>query len=68
MVHTPGVVLVNVTGRPELEAAVSVGLVPKFCAPGFAKVIVWVVIGVTLFDDAEAEPVPAAFVAVTVNV
>jgi hypothetical protein len=68
MVHTSGVSLVNVTGSVESEVAVSVGWVPKFCAPGFANVIVCGALGITLFDAAEAWPVPALFVAVTVNV
>jgi hypothetical protein len=68
MVHTSGVSLVNVTGSPELEVAVSVGWVPKFCVPGPANVIVCGVLGVTLSEAAEAAPVPALFVAVTVNV
>jgi hypothetical protein len=42
--------------------------VPKFCAPGFAKLIVCEAFDVTLFDAAEATPVPAEFMAVTVNV
>ncbi|WP_211209726.1 hypothetical protein, partial [Uliginosibacterium gangwonense] len=53
---------------PEPEVAVNVGVVPKFCAPGLAKVMVCDVLGVTLFEAAEAEPVPALFVAVTVKV
>jgi hypothetical protein len=68
IVHTPVVDDVNVTVRPELAVAVSVGVVPKFCAPGFAKVIVCAPFGVTLFDAAEAAPVPALLVAVTVKV
>ena len=44
------------------------GEVPKFCAPGSAKVMVWGEAGVTELDAAEALPVPALFVAVTVNV
>ena len=48
--------------------ALSVGVVPKFCAPGLAKVMVWLALGVTEFDAVEAGPVPAELVAVTVNV
>lgn len=44
------------------------GEVPKFCAPGSAKVMVWGEAGVTELDAAEALPVPALLVAVTVNV
>ena len=67
-VHTPGVSLVNVTVSPESDDAVRVGLVPKLCAPGLLKVMVCVALGVTLFEAAEAVPVPALFVAVTVKV
>ena len=66
--HTPGVSLVNVTVSPESDVAVRIGLVPKFCAPGLLKVMVCVALGVTLFDAAEAVPVPTLFVAVTVKV
>ena len=68
MVHTEGVVEVKATVRPELAVAVNVGLVPKVCAPGSAKVIVWPPMGVTLLDAVEAEPVPIALVAVTLKV
>ena len=54
--------------NPDDAVAVIVGVVPKFCAPGFANVIVWSVFGVTAFDAPSAAPVPAEFVAVTVNV
>jgi hypothetical protein len=40
MVQTPVVIEVKLTARPELAVAVSVGWVPKFCAPGLAKVMV----------------------------
>lgn len=46
MVHTPGVEDVNTGVNPESEVAVSVGVVPKFCAPGVAKVIVCAAAGV----------------------
>jgi hypothetical protein len=76
VVSTPPVVIVqtavvldeNVTVRPELAVAVSVGDVPKFCAPGLLNVIVWLALGVTLIDCADGAPVPAELVAVTVNV
>jgi hypothetical protein len=45
-----------------------VGVVPKFWAPGFAKVMICVPLGVTELEAAEALPVPALFVAVTVKV
>ena len=47
--------------------AVSVGVVPKVCVPGFAKVIVCGAFGVTELDAAEAAPV-LPLLAVTVNV
>ena len=69
MVATSVFPLVKVTVSPESEVAVSVGLVPKICAPGLLNVIVCAALGVTLFDAADAEPVSAAlFVAVIVNV
>ena len=68
IVHTPVVPEVKVGVRPEVALAVSVGVVPKFCAPGLAKVMVWLAFGVTLFDAPEADPVPAELVAVTVKV
>ena len=68
IVQTPVVEEVKLTASPELAVAVKVGVVPKFCAPGSAKVIVWLAAGVTEFDAAEASPVPAPLVAVTVKV
>ena len=68
IVHTPVVLEVKLTLRPESEVAVSVGVVPKFCAPGLAKVMVCGALGVTLLDAADAAPVPTALVAVTVKV
>ena len=68
IVHTPGVAEVKDTASPEVAAAASVGVVPKFCAPGLLNVMVCVAAGVTLLDGLDAEPVPAEFVAVTVNV
>lgn len=68
MVHTPVVLEVKATVNPELAVAVSVGEVPKFCAPGLAKVMVWLAAGVTELEAADAAPVPALLVAVTVKV
>jgi hypothetical protein len=67
-VQTPVVEDVNTGVRPDVAVAVSVGAVPKFCAPGVLKVIVWVPWGVAGFEAAEAEPVPALLVAVIVKV
>ena len=68
MVQTPGVAEVNDMGKPDVELAVSVGVVPKLFAPGFANVIVCGPCGVTLPEVVEAEPVPMEFVAVTVKI
>ena len=68
IVQTPVVEDVNVGVDPDDAVAVSVGVVPKFCAPGFANAIVWSVFGITALDAPRADPVPAEFVAVTVNV
>ena len=68
MVATSVSPLEKVTVSPESEVALSVGLVPKFCVPGFANVIVCTALGVTLLDAADSEPVPTVFVAVTLNV
>jgi hypothetical protein len=59
---------VKVTVRLDVLLALSVGVVPKFCAPGLLKVMVWLAAGVTLLDAADALPVPALLVAVTVKV
>ena len=67
-VHTLVVALVKATLRPELAVALRVGVVPKFWLPGLLKVIVCAAFGVTAVDADEALPVPALFVAVTVNV
>jgi hypothetical protein len=67
-VATPVLPLLNVTVNPDDDDAESVGVVPKFWAPGFAKVMVCDALGVTLLEADEAAPVPALFVAVTVNV
>ena len=68
IVHTPVVEEVKVTVALDVAVAVNVGLVPKACVPGSAKVIVWVAVGVTALDAAEAGLVPAPLVAVTVKV
>jgi hypothetical protein len=68
IVHTPMVDELNVGVKLELALAVKVGLVPIFCAPGLAKVIVCDPIGVTLFDALELPLTPALFVAVTLKV
>jgi hypothetical protein len=68
MVHTPVVLEVKLTVRLEVDVALRVGVVPKFCAPGLVKVMVWLATGVTEFEADEALPVPALLVAVTVKV
>jgi hypothetical protein len=68
IVQTAVVEDVNETARPELADAMSVGDVAKLCVPGFAKVIVCEVVGITEFEAADAVPVPIAFVAATLNV
>jgi hypothetical protein len=68
MVHTLVVDDVKVGVRPESDVAVSVGLVPKFCDPGFANVMVWPAFGVTELEALDAGPVPAELLAVTVKV
>ncbi len=67
IVHTPVVLELKVTVPPG-ALALSVGVVPKFCAPGLAKVMVCAALGVTLADAVDAELVPALLVAVTVKV
>lgn len=57
-VQTPVVEDVNETVKRESLVALSVGLVPKFCALGLVKVIVCAALGVTAADAAEALPVP----------
>ena len=68
IVHTPVVEDVNDTANDEVEVAVKVGVVPKFCAPGFANAMVCDGKGATEFEVCDAELAPALFVAVTVNV
>ena len=53
-VQTPVVDELNVTGLSDVAVAVSVGVVPKFLAPGSVKVIVWLAFGVTEFEAADA--------------
>ncbi len=66
MVQTPGVREEKLTGSPEDAVAVSVGVVPKFCAPGLAKVIVCAALGVST-KGADSGPSPMAFRALTVT-
>ncbi|MNV62109.1 hypothetical protein D3C71_1546410 [compost metagenome] len=68
IVHTAAVEDVNVGVRPESAVALSVGVVPKFCAPGAAKVIVCDAAGVIELEATDAAPVPATLLAVTVKV
>ena len=68
MVQTLGVDEVKVGAKPQSDVAVKVGEVPKFCDPGLVKVMDWLAAGVTLFDAADAAPVPAELFAVTVKV
>src|SRR5690242_820609 len=58
MVHTPVVEELNVGASGEVAVADRVGAVPKFCAPGLAKVIVWLAFGVTALEAPEATLVP----------
>jgi hypothetical protein len=67
-VQTPVVLEEKVTVSPEEAVAASVGVVPKFCVPGLLNVIVCGARGVTEPEAAEALPVPAEFVAVTLKV
>lgn len=68
IVHTPEVDDVKATVKLESEVADNVGVVPKFCVTGFANVIDWESKGVVELVDADALPVPALLVAVTVKV
>jgi hypothetical protein len=68
IVHTAGVAELKLTGRLESALAVRVGVVPKFCAPGLVKVMTCGAAGVTALEAAEAGPVPATLLAVTVKV
>ncbi len=68
IVQTPVVDEVKLTVKPEVAVALSVGVVPKFCAPGLAKVMVWLALGVAELEAPDAVLVPIALVAVTVKV
>jgi hypothetical protein len=68
IVQTPEVDDVNATVNAEVDVAVSVGVVPKFCVAGSEKVIDCEPKPVTDPDAPEALPVPALLVAVTVKV
>jgi hypothetical protein len=67
IVQTPVVDEVKLGVKLELAVALSVGVVPKLCAPGLLKVMVCAACGVTLLDALEAEPVPTPLVAVTLK-
>jgi hypothetical protein len=67
IVQTARVVELKDTGKLEVAVAESVGVVPNDCEPGLEKLMVCAALGVTAFDAAEAGPVPAAFVAVTLK-
>ena len=68
IVQTPVVADVKAIIKAELDVAVSVGVVPKLFVPGLANEINCEPIGVVDPDDADALPVPALLVAVTVKV
>jgi hypothetical protein len=68
IVHTPEVDEVKATVRLESEVALNVGVVPKLCVTGFAKVINCESFGVTLDDATDAADDPTLFVVVTVKV
>ena len=68
IVQTPEVDEVNATVSPEVDVAVSVGVVPKFLVPGSTKVIDCEPKPVTDPDAPEALPVPTLLVAVPVKV
>jgi hypothetical protein len=68
IVQTPDVDEVNATVNAEVDVAVRVGVVPKFCVTRSAKVIDCEPKPVTDPDAPEALPVPALLVAVTVKV
>ena len=68
IVQTPEVDEVNETGSPEVDVAVTVGVVPKYCVTGVVNVIDCVLKGVVELDAPEAMPVPTLLVAVTVKV
>src|SRR3569623_794214 len=62
MVQTSVVLELKVGVSPESLVAVKIGVVPKFCAPGLAKVMAWVPLGVP-----EGLLVPSTLAAVTVK-
>ena len=69
--HTEGLLVVRVTGRPELAVGfTTTGDWSIVLAPIVAKVMVWLgrVTGVTALDGSDAGPVPISLVARTVNV
>jgi len=66
--HTAGVDATKRSGSPESTEATSVGVVPKSCAPGLAKVMTCVTAGVTALEAADAGPGPTLLLAVTVKV
>ena len=66
--QTPEVDEVNETGSPEVDVAVTVGVVPKYCVTGVVNVIDCEPKPVTDPDAPEALPAPALLVAVTVKV
>ena len=67
MLHTPVVDELKVGVKLELALALSVGVVPKFCAPGLLKEIVCAALGVIALEAPEAAPTPVELVAVTVK-
>ena len=68
IVQTPEVDDVKETVNAELDVAVSVGVVPKYCVTGVVNVIDCEPKPVTDPDAPEALPVPTLLVAVTVKV
>lgn len=68
MAHTPGVAELKATGKAELAVAVRVPVVPKLRGPGLLKLMVCALRGVAGAEAADAGPVPAPLVAVTVKV
>ena len=68
MVQTPVVLELNTGVSPELAVAARVGAVPKLCAPGLLKLMLWFAFGTTELDGADGELVPTALMACTVKV
>ena len=56
------------TVNPEVAVATKLPGLPMVCVPGFVKLIVCDVFGVTEVDAEDGEPVPAELAAVTVKV